>query len=314
VPFADGHGRMSEPSARRDGGRRRPVAVVTGGSSGIGREMVKGLAERDFEVLVVSRAAGQGERVVGDLRRETGNQALHFVPADLASMSQVRDAGARLRRLAPNLDVLVNNAGAFFVRRVTTADGFEASFALNHLAPFLLTHLLMEPLLAGAGGRVVVTASAASRAASLHLDDPMLERRYNGWRAYGQSKLANIVFTRELAKRLEGRAVTANAFHPGFVDTRFGSGSTLMNRVLRLSARVAARPPWRGADTGLYLAVAPDVAGVSGGYYSDRRAIRPARSARDRGAAERLWRLSEELVGLTASERVALEPAGRAAP
>jgi len=297
-----------------NGSENGRVAVVTGGSSGVGREILRGLAERGFRVLAISRGEGGGEAAVEALRRDTGNDALHFLPADLATMAEVRDVAARVRGREPRLDVLVNNAGAFFARRVTTPDGFEASFALNHLAPFLLTHLLLEPLLEGGSGRVVVTASEASRAARLRFDDPMLTRRYSGWAAYGQSKLANIAFTTELARRVQGAPVTANAFHPGFVNTGFGSGDTLMNRLVQLAARVAGRQPWRGAETGLYLAVSDEVAEVSGGYFADRQRIRPKPEARDPETIERLWRLSEELVGLTDEERAPLARVSSAAP
>lgn len=290
------------------------LAVVTGGSNGIGRELARGLAERGAAVVMISRPGGRGEDAADTLRHDTGNPEVRFIGADLSSMAEVRDVASRVRDLTERVDVLANNAGAYFVRREETADGFEATFALNHLAPFLLTHLLMEPLLAADGGRVVVTASAASRAARLHFDDPMLAMRYNSWAAYGQSKLANIAFTTALARRLEGAPVTVNAFHPGFVNSGFGSGPTLMNRLVRVAARVGARTPRRGADTGVYLASSDAVAGVSGEYFSDRRPIRPAREARDEESTEKLWRLSEDLVELSDDERAPLLRVAAQAP
>jgi len=289
------------------------VAVVTGASSGIGREMARGLAERGASVLVVSRVDGAGAPVVDELRATTGNDAIEFVPADLSSMAQVRDVAERVRGRADRIDLLLNNAGAYFARRESTIDGFELTFALNHLAPFLLTHLLVEPLLRSGNGRVVTTASEAARAARLHLDDPMLQSGYSGWVAYGQSKLANLAFTTALARRLQGMPVTANAFHPGFVDTGFGHGPTLMNRMLVVAARLFARTPEKGAETGLYLAVSPDVADVSGAYYADRKPITAKAPARDVATTERLWELSEELVGLTEEEKRPLERAATAA-
>ncbi len=286
------------------------VAVVTGASSGIGREMATTLARQGATVLTVSRPSGSGERAVEEIREATGNDDVHFLPADLSSMAEVRDVAARLRDRTDHVDVLLNNAGAFFARRRVTADGFEATFALNHLAPFLLTHLLMEPLLNADGARVVATASEASRAGRLRLDDPMFSRRYSGWGAYGQSKLANIAFTTALARRLESTGVTANAFHPGFVDSGFGDGATLMNKLVGVASKVFARSPERGADTGTYLALSPDVADVSGAYYADRKPIQPKRAATDPQVTERLWTLSEELVGLSEGERA---PLGRAA-
>ncbi len=279
------------------------VAVVTGASSGIGFEMARGLAARGASVLAVSRAGGSGSQVVENLRAATGNDAVHFLPADLSSLADVRDAAAQVRERTDRVDLLLNNAGAYFSRRRTTVDGYEATFALNHLAPFLLTHLLAEALLRSDAARVVTTASEAARAARLRLDDPMLERGYSGWAAYGQSKLANLAFTTALARRLEPTPVTANAFHPGFVDTGFGSGGRLMNKLLRLAARLFARTPEKGAETGLFLATSPEVAQVSGAYYADRRPIRPKAPARDTETTEQLWALSERLTGLTDAER-----------
>ncbi len=289
------------------------VAVVTGASSGIGRELARGLAERGATVLAVSRGSGSGQRVVDELRLSTGNERVRFLPADLSSLAEVRSVAALITAEEPRIDLLVNNAGAYFARRTTTVDGYEATFALNHLAPFLLTHLLAEGLARAPQARVVGTASAASRAGRLRLDDPMLERRYDGWAAYSQSKLANVAFTVELARRLEGTPTSAYAFHPGFVDSGFGAGSTVMNRLLRLAARLFARTPEQGADTGIYLATSAEVAGASGGYFADRKRIQPKAAALDRGLGERFWRLSEELVGLTPQERAALQRAQRAA-
>lgn len=289
------------------------VAVVTGASNGIGRELARGLAQRGATVLAVSRGSGAGAEVVEALRRTTGNDRVRFVPADLSSLGEVRAVAASIAADEPRIDLLVNNAGAYFARRTSTVDGYEATFALNHLAPFLLTHLLAEPLLRASHARVVGTASAASQAGRLRLDDPMLEKRYDGWAAYSQSKLANLAFTVELARRLEGTGASAYAFHPGFVDSGFGSGSTAMNRLLRLAARLFARTPERGADTGIYLATAPEPPGPSGGYFADRTPARPKAAALDRDLGERFWRLSEELVGLTDAERGPLQGARQAA-
>ncbi len=283
------------------------VAVVTGASSGIGLEMARGLASRGASVLAISRAGGSGGKVVASLRASTGNDSIHFLPADLSSLADVRNAAAQVRERTDRVDLLLNNAGAYFSRRRTTVDGHEATFALNHLAPFLLTHLLAEPLLRSDAARVVTTASEAARAGRLRLDDPMLEHGYSGWAAYGQSKLANLAFTSALARRLEATPVSANAFHPGFVDSGFGSGGRLMNKLLRLAARLFARTPEKGAETGLYLATSPEVAQVSGAYYADRKPIRPKAPARDRETTERLWALSERLTGLTDAERRPLE-------
>ncbi len=283
------------------------VAVVTGGSSGIGTALVRGLAARGAMVYALSRAEGAGPGVVEALRRETGNPRLHHLGADLSSLRGVREAAAAVRGETERIDILMNNAGAFFSRRVETADGYEATFALNHLAYFLLSHLLLEPLLAADAARIVNTASEAQRGGRIRFDDPMFARGYNGWAAYAQSKLANVLFTREMARRLEGSRVSVTAFHPGFVNSGFGSGSTLMNYLVRWAARLFARSPERGADTGLFLALSPEVAGASGGYFADRAPIDGHVRQGGEQAERRLWELSARLTQLAEEERATLE-------
>lgn len=283
------------------------IAVVTGGSSGIGRAMVRGLAARGAMVYVLSRAQGAGPGVVEALRRETGNPRLHHLSADLSSLRGVRDGAEAVRAQTGRIDILMNNAGAFFARRVETADGYEATFALNHLAYFLLSHLLLEPLLEADAARIVNTASEAQRTGRIRFDDPMFARGYGGWAAYSQSKLANVLFTREMARRLEGSGVSVTAFHPGFVDSGFGSGSTVMNYLVRWAAALFARSPERGADTGLFLAVSPEVAGVSGGYFADRAPIDGHVRRGGEQVERRLWEVSARLTQLTGEETAPLE-------
>lgn len=283
------------------------IAVVTGASSGIGRAMARGLAERGATVLALSRGEGAGPEVVAGLREETGNADVHHLPADLSSLDGVRSAAAAVRERTDRVDLLLNNAGAFFAARRESADGYEMTFALNHLSYFLLSVLLVEPLLAADGARVVNTASEAQRAGRIRFDDPMFTSGYGAWPAYSQSKLANILFTREFARRLQGSRVTVNAFHPGFVDSGFGDGPTLMNRLVRVAARLFARSPERGADTGLYLATSDEVEGVSGGYFADRRRIDGKVRAGGAQIEARLWELSETLTALSEAERSPLD-------
>ncbi len=279
------------------------VAVITGVSSGIGRAMARSLAGRGATVYGVSRSTGDGARIVRELGREAGNPDVHFVPGDLMTLDGMRAAAASLRGFTDGVDILLNNAGGFFARRQTTADGYEATFALNHLGYFVLTVLLLPRLLAGGGARVVNTASEAQRMGRMHFDDPMMERSYSAWGAYGQSKLANLMFTVEAAARLEGTGVTVNAFHPGFVASGFASGSGWMNKLVQLSGRVFGRSPAEGADTGLYLATSPEVEGVSGAYFADRKRRELRAEARDPQQTGRLWSLSETLAHLTEEER-----------
>lgn len=272
-----------------------PVALVTGASSGIGYQTALGLARRGWRVLTASRQSGAGAERAEALRRESGNPEVAFFPADLSSLAEVRALAERVRREAPRLDALVNNAGGYFGRRRTTVDGYEMTFALNHLAPFLLTNLLLGHLAEGA--RIVTVSSDAARAGRLH-QDVMLEQGYNGWKAYAQSKLANLLFTFELARRLEGRGVSANALHPGTVATGFGKGEAGATKLLFTLIAPLLRSPAQGAETVLYLAADPAVAGVSGRYFKDKREVAPPKAALEREAQARLWQLSERLTGL----------------
>src|SRR5579875_3448906 len=270
------------------------TCVVTGASSGIGRAACLSLARLGASVVLVCRDRSRGDAALAEVRGAAadGEPAL-----DLASLAQVRDLAARLAGL-PRIDVLVNNAGLVLGTRQVTADGLEHTFALNHLAPFLLTSLLRPRLVASAPARVVTVASTAHRGARLDLADLQLERRYLPMLAYANSKLANILFTRELARRLAGTGVTANCLHPGTVRTNFGrTGSP----ALRLGLAIAGpflRSAESGARTLVYLASSTEVAGRSGGYYVSCRPRTPSRAARDDDLARRLWRLSAELTGL----------------
>ncbi len=272
------------------------TCVVTGGTSGIGKATAVALARLGAQVVLVGRDRGRGEAAVAEVAAvSTSPPRLEI--ADLASMGQVRELGARLSAL-DRIDVLVNNAGLMAGQRRVTPDGFEHVFAVNHLAPFLLTNLLLGKLAADAPARVVTVASDAHAAARLDLDDPHLEHGWDSWRAYANSKLANILFTTELARRLDGAKVTANCAHPGMVRTRFGRDSSLLLRLGVTLGRPFMLSPQRGADTVVYLATSPAVAGQTGGYYVRRQRREPSDAARDNATAARLWLLSEELTGL----------------
>jgi len=284
----------------------QPVALVTGASSGIGLVTARVLAQRGWTVVCASRARGGGSDAVARLRRETGSERVHFLPADL---SRPRDAVAlaeAFRQRFDRLDALVNNAGAFVPRRTVTEDGLELTFALNHLGPFALTAALL-PELEAAGGRVVTVSSNAAMGARLQLDDPNSERRYLGWTAYAWSKLCNQLFTLELARRLAGSGVAAYAMHPGFVATSFGHTGGWMGAGVRVAQRLFGRSPERGADTLVWLVSDPTFAGASGGYYIDRRERPVASKARDETAQRRLWTISEALLAKVGVTLPALE-------
>jgi NAD(P)-dependent dehydrogenase (short-subunit alcohol dehydrogenase family) len=272
------------------------VCVVTGATSGIGKATATALAQMGAQVVLVARDRGRGEATAAEVAA-AGASPPRLEIADLASMAQVRALAGRLGALE-RIDVLVNNAGLMAGQRRVTADGLDEVFAVNHLAPFLLTSLLLGQLTAAAPARVITVTSGAHAGARLDLDDPQLERGWESWRAYANSKLANILFTRELARRLVGTGVTANCAHPGVVRTRFGREAGLPMRAAVTLGRPFMLSPRRGADTIVYLATSPEVAGASGGYYVKRQRREPSAAARDDATAQRLWQLSEELTGL----------------
>jgi len=279
------------------------VCVVTGATSGIGKAAATGLARMGARVVLVGRDRGRAEATAAQIGSAGALPPIVDI-ADLASMDQVRALAERLAAL-DRIDVLINNAGLVLGERRGTPDGFEHVFAVNHLAPFLLTNLLLPRLTASAPARVITVTSDAHSAARLDLDDPNLEHGWDSWRSYANSKLANILFTRELARRLHGTGVTANCAHPGVVRTGFGREARPLLRLGVTLARPFLLSPERGADTIVYLASSPDVADETGGYYVRRQHREPSAAARDDAAARKLWQISEELTGLTSGRPAA---------
>ena len=271
---------------------RGKVCVVTGANSGIGRVTALELAQRGATVVLICRNEGRGAPVLEEIERRGGRATL--LTADLSSQRQVREAAAAFLARFDRLDVLINNAGiAGWGTRLVTEDGLETTFAVNHLAPFLLTGLLLDRLKASAPARAITVSSAAHKNCTLDFDDLQGERRYSGFGAYSRSKLANILFTRELSRRLEGTGVTANCLHPGVVATGIFRNLPGWMRIILTSPLVLS--PEKGADTLLYLATAPEVAEVSGRYFVRRKPARSSRAAQDAAAARRLWEASEAL-------------------
>src|SRR5580700_2348876 len=272
------------------------VCEITGATSGIGKAAATALARLGAQVVLVARDPGRAEAAAAEIG-STSALPPKVEIADLAAMEQVRALAGRLAALE-RIDVLINNAGLVLSGRRVTPDGLEHVFALNHLAPFLLTNLLLPKLTGSAPARVITVTSDAHSAAKLDLDDPNLEREWDSWRSYANSKLANILFTRELARRLDGTGVTANCAHPGVVRTGFGRESRPLLRLGITIARPFMASPERGADTVVYLASSPDVAGQTGGYYVKRQRREPSAAARDDTVARELWELSEKMTGL----------------
>jgi len=276
------------------------VCVVTGATSGIGKAAATALAGMGGQVVLVGRDRGRADAAAAEIGA-VSTLTPKVEIADLASMEQVRALAGRLAALE-RIDVLINNAGLVLGERRVTQDGFEHVFAVNHLAPFLLTNLLLPKLTGSAPARVVTVTSDAHSAAKLDLDDPSQEHGWDSWRSYSNSKLANILFTRELARRLDGTGVTANCAHPGVVRTGFGRESRPLMRFGMTLARPFFLSPERGADTIVYLASSPDVAGETGGYYVKRQRREPSAAARDDAAARKLWDISEKMTGLAPAQ------------
>ena len=271
------------------------VCVVTGASGGIGKAAAAGLAARGATVVLVVRSRERGEAARDEIARATGSRALHVVLADLSRQADVRRAADEVRTAVGAVHVLLNNAATYTARRKVTEDGIELQWAVNHLAPFLLTNLLMPALAAARSARVVTVSSNAHRSAVLRWDDVQMKRGfYRGLRQYCNTKLANLLFTRELARRAAGDGVTANALHPGVVATELLLGGFPPLRLVRRWMRT----PEQGAATALYLATDPAVAGVTGEYFIDNRPVPPTPAATDDDSARRLWQLSEEMVGM----------------
>lgn len=272
------------------------TVLITGATNGIGKEAARGLAKLGARVLIVGRDAQKCAQTVAELQTSTGNQAIEALRADLSALSEVRRLADEVKARCPRLDVLLNNAGAYFDKRLTSADGYEMTFALNHLSYFYLTNLLLDLLKASAPARIVNVSSDAHRFARLNLINPHKPPVYSGFRIYGESKLANVVFTYELARRLEGTGVTVNAMHPGFVRSGFGRNNTgLIAKIFGAMQRFALTPE-QGADTLIYLASSPEVEGVSGKYFTKRKAVPTSRASYDQATWEALWTLSERLI------------------
>lgn len=278
------------------------VVLITGATNGIGRVAALELARAGATVALAGRDAQRTETTVAQIRHASGNEAVAGLLADLSLLSGVRQLAAAFQERYERLDVLLNNAGAFFPQREETAEGLERTFALNHLSYFLLTNLLQEWLLRSAPSRVINVSSSAHRQAGAFDFDNIDGKKswgVGGSTAYGLSKLANILFTRELARRLAETGVTANAVHPGVVNTGLWQHNGLLWRFTRLLAPLLMRTPEKGAETLVWLATAPELAHESGGYYADRQPGRLSPGAQDDAAALRLWQLSERLCGLT---------------
>jgi NAD(P)-dependent dehydrogenase (short-subunit alcohol dehydrogenase family) len=279
------------------------VCLVTGATSGIGQVAAIELARRGAHIVIVGRSVEKCASTQAQIRATRSDAIVDTLVTDLSSLAETKRLAEQVRERYPRLDVLLNNAGAMFWNRSESVDGIEKTFALNHLSYFVLTNHLLPVLKQSAPARIVNVASDAHKGVSINFDDFQFKQKYSGWKAYQQSKLANILFTYELAKRIEGMGVTANTLHPGFVLTNFlqvfrdAPAGWLINAL----APLVAISPERGARTSIYLASSPEVEGVSGRYFVKEKPVVSSPQSRDALAAERLWQVSVEMTGVGAS-------------
>jgi retinol dehydrogenase 14 len=289
---------MDEIPSRSMAGK---TVLITGGTSGIGKATALGLAGMGAHIAITGRDRRRAEEVAGEIRAGGGAQVDVFV-ADLSSQSELRRLADEVLRCLPRIDVLVNNVGGYWRNQHVTADGLEHTFAVNHLAPFLLTNLLLDRLKQNASARVVTVASNMQAVGRIHFDDLQGARSYSGARAYNQSKLANVLFTYELARRLQASCVTANALHPGVVRTSFGvEDAGRVQRLFTPLMKPLMKNPTQGAATSIRLAWAPDLERTTGRYFAGGKPKKSSKRSYEEAVAARLWQVSADLVGLTAA-------------
>jgi NAD(P)-dependent dehydrogenase (short-subunit alcohol dehydrogenase family) len=277
------------------------TVLITGATSGIGAAAARGIARAGARTVLAGRNQNSCRLAAEAVRRATGNTNVDFLVGDLSSQREIRDLAEEFRGRFGSLDVLVNNAGAIFKRREISVDGLEMTFAVNHLAYFLLTLLLLDLLRTSPAGRIIVVSSHAHEGAELDFNDLQSEQKYSRLDAYGRSKLANLLFTYELARRLRGTGVTVNALTPGAVATGLGSNNGWLKAKVRnlvFLAKGSMIMPEMGAKTSVYLAGSPELQGVTGSYFREEKAIPSSPASRDPEAAARLWEMSEQLTGV----------------
>ncbi|MBV9230503.1 MAG: SDR family oxidoreductase [Chloroflexi bacterium] len=277
------------------------ICMVTGATSGLGKATALGLAQMGATVVVVSRDRARGEAVQSEIKTKSGNDSVDLLLADLSSQQSIRQLVENFQQRYTQLHVLINNAGLFMLKRQETVDGLEMTFAVNYLAPFLLTNLLLDMLKASTPARIVNVSSDSHETGYIKMDDLQGKKHFNFWRAYGQSKLALVLFTYELARKLEGTGVTANSLHPGFVATNIGqNGVGFVGRVAaKFIFSFLGMSPEEGAKTQLYLASSPDVEGVTGKYFVKSIPVRSVPISYDEALQQQLWEASTKLVKLS---------------
>jgi NAD(P)-dependent dehydrogenase (short-subunit alcohol dehydrogenase family) len=274
------------------------ICMVTGATDGIGVPTAHALADMGAHVVVIGRSREKSEKVVEKIKQETGNQAVEYMLADFSDLAQVRNLAQEFKSRHSKLHVLVNNAGVLMITRRYSVDGYEMMFAVNHLAHFLLTMLLLDTIKSSAPARIVNVSSGSHRRGELDFDDLHGRKRFHPGNFYGNSKLANVLFTYELARRLEGTGVTANVLHPGFIRTNMAANNGWFVRLVLPLVHMSSLTPEQGAKTNIYLASSPEVEGVTGKYFINCKEVRSSRASHDPESARRLWEESLKLTGL----------------
>lgn len=269
--------------------------LVTGGTSGIGKQTALELAKLDYEVILLSRSAEKGERVRQELVRKSGNPDIKMYKADLSSFSSIRSFAYEFKKNCDKLDVLVNNAGVYLAKRYLNEDGIELTFATNHLGPFLLTNLLLDLLKKSNSARIINVSSAAHAGTRFDFDDYNKTRKYSGFGTYGESKLCNVLHSYELADRLKEYSITSNVLHPGFIASSFAKNNGLLYKIGVTLLRPFAKSVNKGAETSVYLASSDEVEGITGKYFVGKKMRPSSNTSQDKELAMRLWELSEKL-------------------
>lgn len=274
------------------------VCIITGANFGLGKATAIELAKLGATLVMVCRDKDRGNTALKEVRNTSGSKSIELLIADMSSQQSIHDLAGQFKSKYDRLDVLVNNAGAIIGNKILSADGIEMTFALNHLGYFLLTHLLIDYLKASAPSRIVNVASGAHYGGEMNFDDLQFEKKYDGWKAYGLSKLANVLFTYELVRRLEGTGVTANCLHPGVVNTGFGNSGTAFFSFMFKLIKPFLISETKGAETQIYLSTSPELETVSGKYFSKKKAVKSSKYSYSGSAAKRLWDISLEMTGV----------------
>jgi len=290
---------LSYPMSDSNKSMTKKICVITGATSGIGKETAKALALKGAHVVIVGRNSKKCISAVNTIKKKTSNNQVDYLCADLSDLKQVRNLAKQLKQDYSRIDVLVNNAGAYFTTRIESADGYEMNLALNHLSPFLLTTLLIDMLKESNQGRIINVSSAAHVKGKINFEDLQLKNNFNGFNAYAQSKLALTIFSNQLAERLKNTSITVNALHPGLVASNFGKNNGLLRFYVRRLLNRNEISPLEGSKNSIFLATSPDVANITGGYFVKDKQVKSSEASYDMELAKQLWEVSEILTNIS---------------